>query len=397
MDAVERIDRERRALRPIGVALTAVVVLASLQSDFEGRVVPIVAALIVFVGSMAAVLVWPARARLAGVLASNAAAIALAWLQPHGPTEIAASISVFLAATRLELRAAASISFVTIASLVVAMSLTGGASFAEVVAATLLCVLLFGIAILMEGARAGEERAEALVVELREARAAETRAAAVAERGRIAAELHDVLAHALSGLAVQLEGARMLATREETSVALRETIERSGRLAREGLIEARRAVGALRGDDLPGPERLPALVEDLRRDLGVDASFRVEGAPRPLTADAGLALYRGAQEALTNVARHAPGAHATVVLHYAADRTLLTVTNTRGQTPQHELNTNIPANGHNAIVKGSDPPETGDAGGFGLAGMRDRVTQAGGRMDAGPADDGFRVELEVPQ
>ena len=108
----------------------------------------------------------------------------------------------------------------------------------------------------------------------------------------------------------------MLATREEASPALRETIERSGRLAREGLVEARRAVGALRGDDLPGPDRLPALVEDLRRDLGVDASLRVEGTPRPLTADAGLALYRGAQEALTNVARHAPGAHATVVLRF---------------------------------------------------------------------------------
>ena len=86
----------------------------------------------------------------------------------------------------------------------------------------------------MDNARAGEERAEALVAELREARAAETRAAAVAERGRIAAELHDVLAHALSGLAVQLEGARMLATREETSVALRETIERSGRWPARG-------------------------------------------------------------------------------------------------------------------------------------------------------------------
>jgi signal transduction histidine kinase len=376
MDARARVDRDRRALRPIGVALTAVVVLASLQSDFEGRVVPIVAALVVFVGSMAAVLVWPERARLVGVLASNAAAIALAWLQPHGPTEIAASISVFLAATRLELPVAASIAFVTIVSLVLAMSLTGGASLAEVVAATLLCVLLFGIAIVMEGARAGEERAEALVAELREARAAETRAAAVAERGRIAADLHDVLAHALSGLAVQLEGARMLATREDASPALRETIERSGRLAREGLIEARRAVGALRGDDLPGPDRLSALVEDLRRDLGVDATLRVEGTPRPLTADAGLALYRGAQEALTNVARHAPGAHATVLLRYEPERTTLTVTNLKGSDP---------------LISG------GDGGGFGLAGMRDRVTAAGGRAVASPDGDGFRVVLEFSQ
>jgi signal transduction histidine kinase len=376
MDSAERIGRDRRALRPIGVVLTAVVVLSSLQSDFGDRVAPIVAALVVFVVSMGAVFAWPGRARLTGVLANNAAAIALAWLQPHGPTEIAASIAVFLAATRLELRPAAAIGSVTIVSLVLAMSLTGGASFADTVAATLLCVLLFAIAIVMEGARAGEERAETLVAELREARAAETRAAAVAERGRIAADLHDVLAHALSGLAVQLEGARMLAAREETSVALRETIERSGRLAREGLVEARRAVGALRGDDLPGPDRLSALVEDLRRNLGVDATLRVEGTPRPLTADAGLALYRGAQEALTNVARHAPGARALVVLRYEPDRTRLTVTNLKGSDP---------------FISG------GDGGGFGLAGMRDRVAQAGGRVEAGPDGDEFRVELEFSQ
>ncbi|HEY6888508.1 MAG TPA: histidine kinase [Solirubrobacter sp.] len=375
MDATARADRDRRTLRPVGVVLTVVVVLGTLQSETSGRVVPIALALVAFVASMAAVLVWPAYGRLAGVVVMCASAIALTWLQPHGPSEIAASVAVFLAAARLERRAAVALSAVTVLSLVLAMAISGGADAADVVASILLCVLLFAVAVFMDNARAGEERAEALLAELREARAAETRAAAVAERGRIAAELHDVLAHALSGLAVQLEGARMLAAREETSVALRETIERSGRLAREGLIEARRAVGALRGDDLPGPDRLPALVEDLRRDLGVDASFRVEGAPRPLTADAGLALYRGAQEALTNVARHAPGASATVVLHYADDHTRLIVTNTRGQTRTSSR----------------------DGGGFGLAGMRDRVTAAGGRVVAGPDGDGFRVELEFSQ
>jgi signal transduction histidine kinase len=398
MDARARVDRDRRALRPIGVALTVAVVLGSLQTDAGGRDVPIALALAAFAAAMAAILLWPDHGRIAGVVTMCAAAIALAWLQPHGPTEIAASVAVFLASARLELRLALALSAVTVAALVLATWLDTGASAAEVISGALLCVLLFAIAQFMDRAREGETRAEALVAELREARAAETRAAAVAERGRIAAELHDVLAHALSGLTVQLEGARMLAAREEASPALRETIERSGRLAREGLIEARRAVGALRGDDLPGLDRLPALVEDLRRDLGVDVTLRVDGTPRPLTADAGLALYRGAREALTNVARHATGAHALVVLLFEADRVVLTVTNTRGQTPQHKLNTDIPANGDNAIVKGSDPPVlAGDGGGFGLAGMRDRVAQAGGRVQAGRDGDGFRVELEFSQ
>jgi signal transduction histidine kinase len=87
-------------------------------------------------------------------------------------------------------------------------------------------------------------------------------------------------------------------------------------------------------------------------------------------------LYRGAQEALTNVARHAPGAHALVVLRYEPERTRLTVTN----------------------LNGSDPfTFGGDGGGFGLAGMRDRVAQAGGRVEAGPDGDEFRVELEFSQ
>jgi len=390
-------ERESLVRRPLGVLLTVVVVIGALQAGFDGGAAPIVLALVAFCAAMGWLMFGPDRGGVAVAVVLAAASVALAWLQPQGATEIAASVAVYIAASVLGLRNGALLAGATVLGLDLAM--VGHATAEQIVAATLLCVLLFAIAIFMDRAREGEERASRLVEELREARAAETRAAAVAERGRIAAELHDVLAHALSGLAVQLEGARMLATREQASPALRETIERSGRLAREGLVEARRAVGALRGDDLPGPDRLPALVQDLRRDLGVDASLRVEGTPRPLAADAGLALYRGAQEALTNVARHAPGTHATVVVRFTPDRTVLTVENPRperGQTPQQELNTFSPANGANAIIKGSDPL-IDDAGGWGLAGMRERVTQAGGSVVAGPCDQGFRVELEFRQ
>src|SRR5215469_4981326 len=132
----------------------------------------------------------------------------------------------------------------------------------------------------------------------------------------ISGELHDVLAHALSGLAIQLQGARKLAERESASAGLRGALERSAELAREGLADARQAVGALRGDRLPTVDQVGALVEDFQRDTRAEATLRIDGTPRALPADASLALFRGAQEALTNVARYAPGTTVAVTVRY---------------------------------------------------------------------------------
>ena len=104
----------------------------------------------------------------------------------------------------------------------------------------------------------------------------------MAERSRIAGELHDVLAHSLSGLAIQLQGARKLAGREAVSDGLRAVIERSAELTKAGLADARQAVSALRGERLPTLDQLAALVEDFRRDTGADASLRIDGTSRPL-------------------------------------------------------------------------------------------------------------------
>ena len=128
--------------------------------------------------------------------------------------------------------------------------------------------------------------AERLVVELRESRAAQAEAAALAERQRLAREVHDVLAHTLSGLLVQLEGARLVAE-QEGSPELAATLERAHGLARSGLQETRRAIGMLRDDQLPGPESLPALVRDFERDTGVPCRLDVSGTPRPYGPQAG--------------------------------------------------------------------------------------------------------------
>ncbi len=193
-----------------------------------------------------------------------------------------------------------------------------------------------------------------------------------------------MLAHSLSGLAIQLQGARKLAERERASAGLRAAIERSAELTKAGLTEARQAVGALRGDRLPALDQLGALVADFRRDTGADATLQIDGTSRPLPAEASLALFRGAQEALTNIARYAPGATAAITVRYQPDRTLLSVED----------------HARRQVTGGTGQPsrpvlaEAG--GGHGLTAMRERAQRAGGTARAGPTADGWLVELEVP-
>jgi signal transduction histidine kinase len=189
-----------------------------------------------------------------------------------------------------------------------------------------------------------------------------------------------VLAHSLSGAAIQLQGARMLADREQAGGEVSGAIDRASELVREGLSEARQAVGALRGEALPGVAQLETLVESYRRDMGLDITLTIDGGLPELAADAGLALYRGAQEALTNVARYAPGARTEVQLRRDGSRVILTVED------------HVPATA--AVSPRGGLPGVG--GGRGLSAMHERVTRAGGRVSAGPIDSGWRVELEVP-
>jgi signal transduction histidine kinase len=183
-----------------------------------------------------------------------------------------------------------------------------------------------------------------------------------------------VLAHSLSGAAIQLQGARKLANRDNATPGVSEAIDRASELVKAGLANARQAVGALRGDALPTLTQLPSLIDSYRTDMNLDVTLRIEGSARRLPADPSLTLYRGAQEALTNVARYAPGASATVTVRYEHDSTRLSVDNGLSTTPAHQ----------------------GMGGGRGLEGLRERVERAGGTMSAGPTADGWLVEIEVP-
>jgi signal transduction histidine kinase len=295
-------------------------------------------------------------------------------LLPNGPGMVAAVAAIATAGARLEAipgRMVASViglAFLS-ATLLPSHHLTTGnvVSIALGLAFTYLAVS--GIRRL----RQEQRRTEELLQEVLANRDAQIRAAALDERSRLAREMHDVLAHTLSALAVQLEGARMLVEQQSGDPAALAAVERSARLAREGLAEARRAVGALRGEQLPGPDLLPRLAEEFERDTAVPCRLEIEGRPIVLSAEARLALYRIAQEALTNVRKHADASCVEIGLRYAQNGTELTVEN-RGTARTSSL--------------------TG--GGFGLNGMKERAELLGGRLEAGPTRDGFRVHLWLP-
>jgi signal transduction histidine kinase len=393
--ASERGRRQRQQMRPLGLVFIAAVVI----SGEQGRPAPGLAgvglgitAAIAVCGVAAAVGLNPrwaerglaAQALVIGLLGGGG--VALAGLQPHGATGLAASLAVWIAAVRLPAGPAVAASAAVTAALAAVVALTQHPAAQPALAVALLCLLLAVTGRFIRRSRESQDQTELLMAQLQDARDAEAAAAALAERGRIAGELHDVLAHALSGLAIQLQGARKLADAERASPGLRAAIGRSADLAKEGLADARQAVGALRGDRLPTISQLAALVADFRRDTGTDVSVVIKGDPRPLPAEADLALYRAAQEALTNIARYAPGAAAVVTIRYAPGSAVLTVANSSCPPTQGAAAAAGPGSGLLA----------GAGGGHGLATMRERAQRVGGTTRSGPHDGGWLVEVEVP-
>ncbi|MFE0047906.1 sensor histidine kinase [Streptomyces albireticuli] len=228
-----------------------------------------------------------------------------------------------------------------------------------------------------------EERAGRLEKE----REQQARMAVTAERARIARELHDVVAHNVSVMVVQADGAAYVldASPEQAKQAL-ETISGTGRQA---LAEMRRLLGVLRteeggegGEYVPQPdvEQIGDLVEEVR-GAGLPVDFQVEGAPRPLPSGVELTAYRIVQEALTNTRKHGgPDAGASVRLTFFDDGLGLLVEDD-GRGAQHELYESGGADGM----------------GHGLIGMRERVGMVGGTLDAGPRPGGgFRISVLLP-
>ena len=391
--ARERLRRQRDLLRPLGWAVIAVVAATSLTTPQapapRGGSAVLTLVLVLYAATTVTVISdrFPDRPRsfqVGVIVVMGAAGVGLVALQPRGATGLAVGAAVWMAITRLPLTPGVVVAVALTLGQDVA-ALRGGATSAAVLAATLLNALLGLAAYVVRAARAAQDRTELLLAQLADAQDEQAHAAALAERGRIAAELHDVLAHCLSGAAIQLQGARVLATREPTSPPVREAIQRASDLVDDGLTNARAAVGALRGEPLPGVADLPGLIAGFRRDFGVPASLTVQGRAHPLAAATDLLLYRAAQEALTNVSRYAPGAPTLVSLHYESGRTRLTVQDHAAPEPQFSRSP-------------TDTPHglAGVGGGHGLAGLGERLEHLGGTLHAGPHGDGWQVKAEAP-
>jgi signal transduction histidine kinase len=205
--------------------------------------------------------------------------------------------------------------------------------------------------------------------------------AVLRERARIARELHDVVAHSVSMIAVQAETAPY--TMRDLSPEARKGFAEVAGAAREALDEMRRLLTVLRAEPGEEPEvtpqprldRLPELIE-MHRGAGGQAHLTVRGNPRPLSTTIELSAYRIVQEALTNARRHAPGARVRVELDYLGDRLAVHVTDDGSPSP---------------------PTTVDRAPGHGLVGMRERTTMLGGRFAAGPrTEGGFAVRAELP-
>ncbi len=214
-----------------------------------------------------------------------------------------------------------------------------------------------------------------LVARLRAAQAGLAEQARAQERNRIARELHDILGHTLTVSLLHVQSAR-LAVEHDPADAARALAE-AERLGRECLAEVRTTVGMLRrhtdGEEastgpLPGIDGLPALVERFRA-AGADVTFTVEGDTAGLPATAGLAVYRILQEALTNAAKHAPGAPTAVRLAVGAGRVTLTA---------------------------DSLAEPGTGTGLGVVSMRERAESLGGTCEAGPGGRGWLVRATLP-
>jgi signal transduction histidine kinase len=200
------------------------------------------------------------------------------------------------------------------------------------------------------------------------------------ERARIARELHDVVAHHISMIAVQAETARL--TTPGMPAAGAQRLSEIGDTARAGLTEMRRLLGVLREDaqaqaadrhPQPGLEQLPGLVDEARESSGARCRLIISGAPVTAGPGVGLAAYRIVQEALTNARRHAPGAAVDVEVRYGES-------------------------GLRLLIRDNGPgPQRVAPAGHGLPGMRERAAAVGGELRAGATTvGGFLVEARLP-
>jgi signal transduction histidine kinase len=311
----------------------------------------------------------------------------LAGLSPESPAVAIGCMVTSAAGARLSAKASLAVTGETIAAFLIT-GLIAGAPAGTLAGYCGAFVGLWAFGLTRRAYVQRAEQAEQALEQTRRAHAAVMQATALAERARIAREIHDVLAHSLAAVSVNLQAAEGLLGElpddsPELAKAL-ECIERAGTFTREGMAEARRAILALRdggdaGSAAPRPlaEQLGSLAEGYGGDGGPPVEFTVTGEPRPVTAEAALTVYRTAQEALTNARKHAPGQPATLTLEFTPSQVTVDI-----------LNPLPPAD--------VPRPLAGAGTGYGLIGLQERAALGGGSLIAGPAGGQWRVSLRMP-
>ena len=376
------LDQAMSWIRGLGVVVIVVVLGLSVGQApapaFAGQGLWVTLSLIVLVGSAVLSFGRTAQAGLLGpLIAMVLSSAALVWLQSSGAGAAGMFVAVTVAAMRLPARRSTTIAALAMIAFAAA-ALPVDRTAPAIVANELGIAAFYLVARLARSATEAHEETRRLLLELEATRHAEAEAAMLRERSRLARDMHDVLAHSLSGLMLQLEGARMLAAQPDANGQLPLALDRAHHLARAGLEEARRAIAALRDEDLPGPNRLEQLTADFQHDSNIPTSMTISGQEHPLDSETALTIYRVAQEALTNIRKHANPQRVELHLRYDPDGVRLNVRDWTDRTSPSE-----------------DPSRLG-GGGYGLTGMRERAALLGGTLEAGGTADGFGVDLWIP-
>jgi signal transduction histidine kinase len=333
--------------------------------------------------------------RLVALTAAGLAGAVLVALLPEGSGYLVIVVAVIGLGMELPPVQALPAALVLVAAVNLSFLVVARLSLTNIVSNDVGVAFLFTVGVFVRSmrvsqarARADQARAEDLLAQLQASQAAQAQAAALTERTRLAREIHDILAHSLAGLVLALDTAELLGKRgqacpdetdSETVAKILGQVTRAQRIAREGLADTRRAVSALRGDELPGPALLDCLVKDTSEATGIQAALTVAGQQRALSPEVGLALYRTAQEALINTAKYAGrDGRAELRVTYGAGDVELAIDDARS-------------------ADAAPPAPAGlTFGGYGLTGMRERAELLGGKLTAGPTDKGFRVLLWLP-
>jgi signal transduction histidine kinase len=323
----------------------------------------------------------------------------------YAPIPLGPAIAYYTIMDRCSTRVRVFISAVTLVGIIRSQLLPGHSEPYDFFVVILYFAVAGTLGVLSRTRRAYLSEVEGRAARAEAERAREVALAAAGERARIARELHDVVAHHVSLMAVQSEAAASLLP-DRPADALK-SVEVIGRTAREALTELRRLLGVLRGPaDVDGrvttsPSPSISELDDVLgqvRQAGITVNLRVQGSPSKLAPGVDLAAYRIVQEALTNTVKHSGAGEASVTVSYEPGYVTVSVTDSGNGA----VAVSVGQTAGRARTGGAGSANGGSrrlaaSGGFGLAGIAERVASCGGSLSVGPGNaGGFAVTARLP-